>query len=346
MWEGGNHISPLDFPQVWQRPPYDDLIACLKKLYVQPPIWNPSTSKRVILEDHENNARFRKEVATYLASIIKSDLRWIDDDEEKEAIWDEASRRLSERCGRAGMGEITRRWPFTNEAHPSFELIVREPPITGDALGLKTWGSSYFLAQLLHRIAAQSLPQLLGEPDSSLQVLELGSGTGLCGMAAAAIWKTRACLSDLPNIMPNLTHNIETNRKAIESLGGTVEAGALTWGSPEDDDEIFVEKNQFKIILIADPLYDDDHPALLASAVNDHVSHDEQARVVVMVPLRDKTTRRLLSELRGNLAEGERALVCLEEHTLMGQDDWGEDHDEETSQVECWWGILGRNANR
>ncbi|KAI4595775.1 hypothetical protein KJ359_006412 [Pestalotiopsis sp. 9143b] len=338
------HVSPLDFPQVWQKPCFEELMACLKSLHLEPPVWGPQVSTRVILEDHENNARFRKEVAGYLSSIIKSDLRWLgDDDEEKEAIWEEASRRLSERCGRAGMGEITRRWPFTGAAYPDFELIVREPSITGDCLGFKTWGSSYFLAGLLDQIAAQSLSHLLpAEANSAPGVLELGSGTGLCGMAAAAIWRTRVVLSDLPEIVANLSHNVETNREMIESLGGTVEAGALTWGAPleENDVELFPNKNQFNIVLIADPIYDDDHPALLSSAVRDHLSNDEDARVVAMVPLRDSTTRRLLQDFKDKIAGGERPLACLEEHALMGQDDWGED-DEEKTPIECWWGVFG-----
>ncbi|ETS74787.1 hypothetical protein PFICI_13271 [Pestalotiopsis fici W106-1] len=355
--QSGGHVSALDFPQVWQKPCFEELMACLKSLHIEPPVWGPQASTRVILENQENNARFRKEVAGYLSSIIKSDLRWLgDSDDEREAIWDEASRRLSERCGRAGMGEITRRWPFTSgdsATYPDFELIIREPSITGDCLGFKTWGSSYFLAGLLDQIAARSLSHLLpaeaeGTSSSSFpDVLELGSGTGLCGMAAAAIWKTRVTLSDLPEIVPNLSHNIETNRQMIESLGGTVEAGALTWGGePEDDDELFSNRNQFKILLAADPIYDDDHPALLASAVRDHLSRDANARVVAMVPLRDNITRRLLQDFKDKLAKDDDwPLTCLEEHSLMGQDDWGDDDDEKT-HIECWWGVFGSSAAR
>ena len=88
------------------------------------------------------------------------------------------------------MGEITRQWPFNeDEASPTaFELTIREPPLTGDSLGLKTWGSSYVLAQHLPHIGSTSLFRLfdesLGQPPPP--VLELGSGTGLLGLAAAA----------------------------------------------------------------------------------------------------------------------------------------------------------------
>lgn len=188
-----------------------------------------------------------------MSSIIKSSLGWIENDDEKEALWEEASRRLSERCGRAAMGEITRRWTFENQASTPFELIIREPPITGDCLGLKTWGSSYLLALSLDKAAKSSLSHLLnlGQLNQSFDVLELGSGTGLLGMAAAAIWQANVALTDLPNIVPNLAHNIEINRPSIEALGGTVDSSALTWGSDVDNAERFSNKNQFKVSLLA-----------------------------------------------------------------------------------------------
>ncbi|OTB05052.1 hypothetical protein M426DRAFT_320112 [Hypoxylon sp. CI-4A] len=333
-------ISIADFPQVWQKPSAEELLASLKKLQVDPPIWNPSTPRKIILETYHSAAHFRREVAAYLSSIIGSSLGWIQDDDEKEALWDEASRRLSERCGKAGMGEITRRWPLETQASSPFELIIREPPITGDSLGLKTWGSSYFLAQSLGKIAEGYLSHLLRSegPNQSLDVLELGSGTGLLGMAAAAIWQANVVLTDLPDIVPNLTYNIETNRSAIETLGGKVDAGVLIWGSDEGNAERFSKQNQFKIVLAADPLYDDDHPVLLTSAINAHLMKDEDARAVVMVPQRDNTTKKLLASFMSNMEAS--GLTVLEQHTLVGQDDW--DDDEENSEIECWWAVFGR----
>lgn len=147
------------------------------------------------------------------------------------------------------MGEITRRWPFESQASASFELIIREPPITGDCLGLKTWGSSYLLAQSLDNISRGSLSHLvtLGQPNQSFDVLELGAGTGLLGMAAAAIWQANVVLTDLPSIVPNLAYNIEANRSSIEALGGAVDSAALTWGSEIDNAERFSNKKQFKV---------------------------------------------------------------------------------------------------
>ncbi|KAI1444049.1 putative methyltransferase-domain-containing protein [Annulohypoxylon stygium] len=333
-------ISVADFPQVWQKPSAEELLESLKKLQVEPPIWNPKTSRKIIIETCQNAAQFRREVAAYLSSIVSSSLGWIEDDDEKEALWDEASRRLSERCGRAAMGEITRRWPLESQASTPFELIIREPPITGDSLGLKTWGSSYLLAQYLGEIAKKSLSHLLrlGQPNLSLNVLELGSGTGLLGMAAAAIWQTNVVLTDLPSIIPNLVFNIEKNRSTIETLGGGIDSGALTWGSDEDNAERFSKKNQFEIVLVADPLYDDDHPELLSSVIHEHLMTDKDARAVIMVPQRDLVTKKLIAKFLLSMASC--GLVLLEEQTLVGQDDW--DEDGEDSGIECWLAVFGR----
>ncbi|KAF6836902.1 hypothetical protein CMUS01_05265 [Colletotrichum musicola] len=339
-------LEPKDFPQMWQKPSSEDILTTLKKLELSPPIWSHKRRRSEIVHEQEATAYFRREVSMYLSSIIKSGLSWIDNDDEKEEIWSEASRRLTERCGRTAMGEITRRWPFREDAlTPTFELIIREPPLTGDSLGLKTWGSSYVLAQHLPSLAPTSLFRLfdesLGQPRPS--VLELGSGTGLLGLAAAALWKVHVILSDLPDIMENLRHNVQANVATVEKLGGSLDSGALTWGGSGDeevDQDLFGKKNQFKLVLAADPMYDDDHPSLLAGAFSEQLALEEDARAVVMVPLRDETTKKLLESFRNAMGKQEPPLTCIEEGILKGQDDW--DEAEEGNQVSCWWGIFAR----
>ncbi|TDZ60547.1 Protein-lysine N-methyltransferase EFM2 [Colletotrichum trifolii] len=335
-------LEPKDFPQMWQKPSSEHILKTLRQLELSPPIWSHECRRSDIIHEQEASVYFRREVSMYLSSIIKSGLAWIESDDEKEEIWSEASQRLTERCGRTAMGEITRRWPFSENAlAPTFELIIREPPLTGDSLGLKTWGSSYVLAKYLPKIGSSSLFRLFDESLGQQRpaVLELGSGTGLLGLAAAALWKVHVILSDLPDILSNLRHNVESNRATVEKLGGSLDAGALTWGGSEDevDQDLFAKKNQFKVVLAADPMYDDDHPGLLASAFSDQLSPEEDARAVVMVPLRDETTRELLKSFREVMNSQTRPLFCIEEGILDGQDDWGDD---ESSPVSCWWGIF------
>ena len=247
-------IEALDFPQMWERPSYTQLADILQTLELSPPIWNHKRRRSEIIEVQESLASQRKaEVTRYLSSIIKSPLSWIEDDDEKEILWTQASKRMSERCGRTAMGEVVRSWPFGDDAD-EFELIIREPALTGDSLGFKTWGSSYVLSQHLPRMAETSLFRLfdetLGQPKPD--VLELGSGTGLLGLAAAAHWKVPVALSDLPNIVPNLRENVAKNTELIKSRGGSLSVGDLTWGGSEDeiDQTLFGQSHQFKVCFV------------------------------------------------------------------------------------------------
>lgn len=233
------------------------------------------------------------------------------------------------------MGEITRQWPF-----PTFTLSIREPPLTGDALGLKTWTSSYILAQLLPSIAASPpLSHLFTTPP--LKILELGSGTGLLGLAAACLLPgSSVMLTDLPLIVPNLAHNVSLNRATVSAHGGTVDAAALTWGGAADA-RFATGEERYQLIIVADPLYDDDHPGLLAGAIDEQLGLDGEARVLVMVPQRDETTRGLYAAFQAAMAGREAAMVCVEESLVAGEDGWGDAGDDAGSDG-FWWGLFSR----
>jgi hypothetical protein len=97
---------------------------------------------------------------------------------------------------------------------------------------------------------------------------------------------------------------------------------------------------------VADPLYDDDHPALLATAIDEQLALNPDARVLIMVPQRDETTKGLLANLRGELSRQPNPLSCMKEDIVDGQDDWGNEHDDdETPSVGFWWGVFGRDRS-
>ena len=137
------------------------------------------------------------------------------------------------------MGELNRIWtiPASQDlAEMSFK--IREPPLTGDNLGHKTWGTAFAIAKKLKYIGTNLLKDI---PSSSLddsastgipaRVLELGSGTGLVGIAAAAIWPVSVLLTDLPEIQNNLDFNIAANLKTVTIRGGQITSHVLDWKS-------------------------------------------------------------------------------------------------------------------
>ena len=97
---------------------------------------------------------------------------------------------------------------------------------------------------------------------------------------------------------------------------------------------------------MADPLYDDDHPSLLAAAIDEQLALNPDARALIMVPQRDETTKELLHSVRGELARQSNPLSCMKEDIVDGQDDWGNGQDDdEMSPVGFWWGVFGRDRS-
>jgi hypothetical protein len=95
-----------------------------------------------------------------------------------------------------------------------------------------------------------------------------------------------------------------------------------------------------QIILIADPMYDDVHPRLLASAVDDHLAMDTDARAVIMVPLRDMATLKLLNALRDELLSKGTQITCLDFTIEDCTDDW--DKEDSVYHFDCWLGVWAR----
>lgn len=278
---------------------------------------------------------------------MSSDLRWIQDDEAKEEIWNQASARMSERSGRTAMGAMSRKFRIPSVTD-SFELDVHEPTMTGDDLGLKTWAASYMLAKRLHTMD-------FAQPDEKqrLQVLELGSGTGLVGLAMAGLGAD-VILTDMSSIYANLARNVEENAATIEYRGGSARAGVLDWTDPTscnlrpdatEPSKTESISSKFPVILAADSLYSPEHPHMLVDTISAWLAEEAGAKVIVEFPYRDAympeiaTFRERMTKL---------GLHILEEGEEKGYDDWGtscanQDQDDgEDSVVTCWWSIWGR----
>lgn len=136
-------------------------------------------------------------------------------------------------------------------------VVIRQLPSQG--LSFQLWPAATALVSLLdhHHHSSTTLSSLLTRPHSQpLRILELGSGTGMVGIAAAAILGAHVTVTDLSHVIPNLKFNAEANLNTVGLNGGKVEVAALGWGV-EEEMEAIKEKDQYDIILGSDVVYHD-----------------------------------------------------------------------------------------
>ncbi|KAH7079920.1 putative methyltransferase-domain-containing protein [Paraphoma chrysanthemicola] len=333
-------LSVLDLPQLYTKPSADTLLKTLALLTSAPPSWdrnNPQASG----EDVPTPSQIDPEgVTRYLTSIVSNSLKWIDD-EVKEEIWTQASARLAERSGRTARGDLSRLFRIPTSTG-LFELSIHEPALTGDDLGLKTWAASYMLAKRLH-----ALDILSAYTEQPPQVLELGSGTGLVGLAMAGLGAD-VVLTDMLSIHSNLKRNAESNSALIEARGGSTRTGVLDWTDPRictvysddlgDRGEQITAK--FPFILAADSLYSPDHPSMLVKTIETWLSREKDAKVIVEFPYREAYLPEI-TDFRNRMAQV--GLQILEEGEEKGFDDWGSattsGERDDDALVTCWWSI-------
>ncbi|KAJ5131510.1 uncharacterized protein N7515_007549 [Penicillium bovifimosum] len=331
-------LHVLDLPQLYQKPSGTDLVKALALLSLKPRTFG--TTADVVKGPAVQPAG----VTRYLTSIIASPLAWLDTDELREAIWDAAAARLSERSGRTAMPAMSRVFNIPTSSGEECTLTLHEPSITADNLGMKTWVSSYLLSRRLHTL--ESPPTLVptasadssaSNPRKSLRVLELGAGTGLVGLSFAALQGKSATvhLTDLPEIVPNLAHNAALNVELLDRTGATVTTGVLDWSVTPSP--LPTAEERFDVILAADPLYSPKHPKWLVDTISPWLSRGLDARVMVEMPLRDAYLPQV-KEFRQRM--GDLGLAVIEEGEEVGYDDW-ESADGGALAVTCWWSIWG-----
>ena len=233
------------------------------------------------------------------------------------------------------MGKAPRAFSIpTNIAGTAIDIELEEPALTAENLRLTTWGSSFILASLLHRIELDSESfRPAAALRSNISVLELGAGTGLAGLSAAAIWRTNVVLSDLAPIVPGLAVNISLNEGVLSTLGGSASCGTLDWASPDKlvlhsaDAEgrqhtLLAEVNKATAILAADTVYSEDHPALLSGAILTWLQRSSHARAIITYPMRVAYLDEI-RELWKLLQSG--GLEAIDEGRKLSGDDWDDE---------------------
>lgn len=215
--------------------------------------------------------------------------------------------------------------------------------VKAENLGLTTWGAAYILAnQLFHLrsdVSGNGARRGVGgtgdtgdngaHQAEAPTVLELGAGTGLAGLAAALLWRANVVLTDLPTIVPGMAANISLNAGALSEGKAKVQCGTLDWANPDhlhgsepDAFEYAPEEHRFQVILAADTLYSEDHPAMVAGAVFRWLARGPEARFVVCYAQRVAYLDHI-RELWTLLEEG--GLVSVGEGREMGDASWDEE---------------------
>ena len=263
---------------------------------------------------------------------------------------------------------MTRTFTIPATGHTDkLRIVIHEPSLTSDRLGLKTWASSFLLAKRLSSL----LPLFYSSPDPHFHrqnpaartcMLELGAGTGLVGIAAAALFGAQVHLTDLPDIIANLTANVHANSKVIDRHGGSATIGVLDWqkeaqankvkSDDGDDDDDEKSGARYGVILVADPLYSASHPRLLVETIkrwlrrNNHRDNDcnvgmavAEPMVVVEIPLRE-AYKAEVQEFKKRMLEADFEIRAQGEE--VGYDDWGGSWVEgyppdNSAEVRCWW---------
>jgi len=213
-------------------------------------------------------------------------------------------------------------------------IRLREPSLTSDNLGHKTWLASYLLARRLPSLRPL-LPSISHTSSTdSPRILELGSGTGLLGIAAEALYPNASVhLTDLEAIVSNLEANVKAN-EALFSKGRSPSVGVLDWSEPSTARL----DGRFDLILASDPLYSPLHPAWLVDTIFKYLDGPPTSRVVIELPLREAYVPEV-EELKKRMADG--GLVLLDSGEELGTEDWGDDSGHGREQIRCWWGVWG-----
>ncbi|XP_019087702.1 PREDICTED: protein-lysine methyltransferase METTL21D-like [Camelina sativa] len=137
-------------------------------------------------------------------------------------------------------------------------VVIRQ--LTSQGLSFQLWPAASTFVTLLDNYrrdpSSSPLTATLSSltKSSPLNILELGSGTGAVGIAAAVTLSANVTVTDLPHVLDNLNFNAEANAEVVARFGGKVHVAPLRWGEADD---VEVLGRNVDLILASDVVYHD-----------------------------------------------------------------------------------------
>lgn len=222
-----------------------------------------------------------KGLVSYLTKLISYPFPDFTEDQTDE-IYDLASFVMTANSAPALKGNSTRLVEITGLPR---EILLYEPALTEDNIGNITWGASLELAKKI--VGDKNLQALFNK---ELPILELGAGTGLVTIALRML-SYKVVSTDLPEIIPNLSKNLQLNK--LNSNSTVFERNDdfithLDWRSPNEFLDRMQNPNGYQTVLLSDPVYSPQHPYWVRDTIDAVLSKDKNSNVVFMVGKRDR----------------------------------------------------------
>jgi predicted nicotinamide N-methyase len=136
-------------------------------------------------------------------------------------------------------------------------IIIQETSEAHKGTGLITWDGSVVLAKYLEKNAQKLV--------SGKRILELGSGTGLTGIAAVFLGAKNVLLTDLSYTLNQLNYNVAANCNADELRDNAVVVAELDWAREDTYPSPFII---FDTVVAADVVWIEELVVPLVNALS------------------------------------------------------------------------------
>ena len=160
-------------------------------------------------------------------------------------------------------------------------------------------------------VGGAALAHALSQPEfpfsvAGKTVVEIGSGTGAVGLAAAVAGASVVVLTDRPAVLPRLRAGIQRNQAALDAASATVTAASLEWGDARAAEASCPEGCE--LVLAADCLYQSSAEAQ-AALRDSFVSLARPRDAIIIHCFEERNAEGVTATWRAGLAAGGLRLV-------------------------------------